>query len=137
MIAVAFPPTCFVAVSVRGVPVLRTAMMADNECWSVAEENGRDIGWSPQHGCFGARAGQSVPGHGETSSAEYRARGGARGWLQRAKISTTIICPPQQGQGGRISLGWSGTSSSGGGETARSSRARARLSLRAELASRP
>ena len=38
------PPTRFVAVAVRGVPVLRAALMADNEHRSIADENGRDIG---------------------------------------------------------------------------------------------
>jgi hypothetical protein len=43
-VAAACWPTRFVAVAVHGVPVLRAAMMADNEHWSVADENGRDIG---------------------------------------------------------------------------------------------
>ena len=42
-IAAACPPTCFVPVSVCGVPVLRAAMIADSESWSVADEFWHDI----------------------------------------------------------------------------------------------
>jgi hypothetical protein len=43
-IAAARPPTCFVPVWVRDVPVLRAAMIADTERWGVADEIGHDIG---------------------------------------------------------------------------------------------
>ena len=42
--AAACPPPRFVPVSVRGVLVLRAAMIADIERWSVADEIGHEIG---------------------------------------------------------------------------------------------
>jgi hypothetical protein len=48
-----------------------------------------------------------------------------------------IMRPPQQGQGGSGSIGSGSLIGSVGGATASSSRARAILALRAELASKP
>jgi hypothetical protein len=48
---------------------------------------------------FDVEEDQAVPGHdGAPVAAE--ARGGARGCIQRSKVSMTRVCPPQQGQGG-------------------------------------
>ena len=44
MIAAAYMPTCFVSGLVRGVPVVRAAMIADSERCGVADEIGHDIG---------------------------------------------------------------------------------------------
>ena len=60
--------------------------------------------------------------------------GGARGCIQRSKVSMMRIRPPQQGQGGNRSGGSSVTMASGGGATASSSRTRAMLALRVALA---
>lgn len=78
-----------------------------------------------------------MPGHGASSRMDGMTDGGARGHCQRAKASITIICPPQQGHGGRVSGGSSGVPSSGGGAIASSLRASAMLSLRVVPASRP
>jgi hypothetical protein len=43
-IPAACPTTCFVLVSVRGVPVLRAAMIAESECWGAADGTGHDSG---------------------------------------------------------------------------------------------
>lgn len=63
--------------------------------------------------------------------------GGARGCCHRAKASITIMRPPQQGHGGRVSGGSLSVSSSGCGATISSLRASAMLSLRVVPASRP
>ena len=55
----------------------------------------------------------------------------------RSNVSMTIMRPPQQGHAGRKSSGSSRSRSSGDEATSRSSRARARLVLRVEQASRP
>ena len=79
----------------------------------------------------------AMPGHGALPRFGALEAGGARGWHHRSNLSMTTMRPPQQGQGGRTSAGSSGVSSSGGGATFSSSRATARLALRAELASSP
>jgi hypothetical protein len=43
-IAAACPTSCFVPASVRGVPVLRAAMIADSERWGVTDGIGHDNG---------------------------------------------------------------------------------------------
>jgi hypothetical protein len=43
-IAAACPTTCFVPVWVRGVPVLRAALIADSEGWGAADGIGHDSG---------------------------------------------------------------------------------------------
>lgn len=77
-----------------------------------------------------------MPDHGTSSRIGKVDAGGARGWHQRAKLSITIMRPPQYGHGGRAS---SGRSDSGCSTTGASSSRRAwtRLSMRAEPASRP
>jgi hypothetical protein len=44
VVAVACPPICFVPVLVRGMPVLRVAMIVERERWGVADAIGRDTG---------------------------------------------------------------------------------------------
>ena len=80
---------------------------------------------------------RAVPGHDGTLPVAATDWGGARGCLHRAKISMTIIRPPQQGQGGSGSIDSGASTGNGGGATASSSRARAMLVLHAELASKP
>lgn len=80
---------------------------------------------------------QVMPGHGIISGIGVEMSGGARGCRQRSKVSMMIICPPQQGHRGRRSTGSSRIASSGGAATSSNARARARLALRDELASRP
>jgi len=63
--------------------------------------------------------------------------GGARGCVQRSKVSMTIIRPPQHGQSGLGSGGSTGSGLSVVSGTASSSRARATLALRPALASSP
>ena len=78
-----------------------------------------------------------MPGHDGISVA-VRARGGARGCIQRSNVSMMRMRPPQQGQGGRQSSGSSASTGFAAGEApASSSRARAISSLRTELASKP
>lgn len=91
----------------------------------------------PQHSCCDTWWRQAVQGHGAILPDGDEGCGGARGCRHRSKVSMTIMCPPQQGHGGRMSVGSCGWSSSGGGATAKSSRARAMLALRDEPASRP
>lgn len=79
-----------------------------------------------------------MPGHGAVSRIGADAFGGPRGCLlHRSNTSMTIMRPPQQEHGGRKSSGSSGVWSSDGAATPSSSRARARLALWAEPASRP
>ena len=78
-----------------------------------------------------------MPGHEAFSRFGAREVGGARGWHHRSNLSMTTMGPPQQGQSGRTSAGFSGVLSSGGGATFSSSRTSARLALRAEPASSP
>jgi hypothetical protein len=54
---------------------------------------------SPQWHRCGGEQDQAVPGHDVAIPVDVKARGGARGWLQRPKVSTMRIRPPQQGQG--------------------------------------
>ena len=79
----------------------------------------------------------AMPDHGAVSRFVAGLSGGPRGCLQRSNTSMTIMRPPQHGHGGRKSCGSPDVSSSGGAATSRSSRASARLALRAEPASRP
>lgn len=44
-----------------------------------------------------------MPGHGAGSRAGVAVPGGARGCCRRPKVSMMIMCPPQQGHGGRRS----------------------------------
>lgn len=62
---------------------------------------------------------QIMPGHDTSSRRGAAACGGARGWRQRAKVSMTIMRPPQQGHGGPKSS-ISSSSSSADVATARS-----------------
>lgn len=86
---------------------------------------------------FGRLIGQAMPGHDTISPAGGVGCGGARGWHQRVKVSTMVMCPPQHGHGGRLSGDASGSGSAIGAATPSSLRASARLSLRAELDSSP
>jgi len=91
----------------------------------------------PERMMRGRCAEQAMPGHGAFSRMQMLGVGGARGWHQRAKASMTVMCPPQHGQGRRLSRGSSGSIAVGGMVMPSSLRASARLSLRAELESRP
>ena len=124
----------------RGAPACCAEMTTERDCRPVVDAIWYERSRSPRHACCGAGLAQSVPGHGGALSVGRGRKGGALGWLQRAKVSMMIMCPPQHGHGGRASSGsfaMSSSGGSGGGATASSSRARARLVLRAELASRP
>jgi len=66
-----------------------------------------------------------MPDHGVVSRVSGGGNGGARGWHQRAKVSMMVMCPPQQGHGGRWSGGSSGSVSSMGAATPSSLRASA------------
>lgn len=92
----------------------------------------------PQQGCD-LQVERAVPGHDAVHLLDRRGAGGARGWLQRSMVSMMIMRPPQQEQGGRWSDGSGVASGAAGavGGAPRSSRARARLSRRPPLASRP
>ena len=79
----------------------------------------------------------AVPGHGVIFPVGAGATGGPRGGIQRLNVSMMIMCPPQQGQGGRASGGSTGSTHSFAGGTASSALARAILVLRPMLASRP
>ena len=81
----------------------------------------------PQRGFCGTDYRQAMPGHGARFRTRVVVGGGARGCCQRSKVSMTIMCPPQQGQGGRGSTGSSALCSSIGVATSSSLRARARL----------
>lgn len=74
----------------------------------------------------------TIPCHEAVSRFVAVASGGPRGCLQRSNISLTIIRPPQQEHSGRKSSGSPGVPSSTGRATSSSSRASARLILRAE-----
>jgi hypothetical protein len=54
---------------------------------------------SERHGCD-VDEDQAVPGH-DGAPVVAEAKGGARGCIQRSKVSMMRIRPPQQGQGGR------------------------------------
>jgi hypothetical protein len=84
----------------------------------------------PEGGAVGAGSRRSPPGW----AWPMRGRPGVTPALERLDDDHVS---PQHGQDGRTSLGSFGMSSSLGGATARSSRARARLALRAEAESRP
>jgi hypothetical protein len=97
----------------------------------------RASGRRPQRWRGGVRWRQAVPGHDGFIPVGVCACGGARGWLQRPKISMMRMRPPQQGQGG-VGPGASiGSAGSNGGSTANNSRARLMLALRVVLASSP
>ena len=78
-----------------------------------------------------------MPGHDAIVRIGVAALGGARGWRRRANTSMTVILPPQHGHGGIGSTGSLIGVSAASGMTSSSSRASARLALRAEPASRP
>ena len=78
-----------------------------------------------------------MPGRGAFLPVDAVPCGGARGWRQRANVSMTSICLPQQGHGERVSSGSTDMLSSGGDATASSLRASARLLLRVAPVSRP
>ena len=78
-----------------------------------------------------------MPGHDGVVPVAAMPCGGARGCRYRSKVSMMTMCPPQHGHGGRTSVGSSIGSVWGGGATFSNWRARARLVLRAELASSP
>ena len=78
-----------------------------------------------------------MPGHDVVVPVDTMPCGGARGCRQRSKVRVMTMCPPQHGHGGRTSVGSSTGSASGGDTTFSNWRARARLVLRAELASSP
>lgn len=78
-----------------------------------------------------------MPGHGEFSRFVAVESGGPRGCRHRSNVSMMIMRPPQHRHGGRKSVGSTELSSSDGGATFSSSRASARLALRAEPANRP
>ena|SRR5271154_5415171 len=86
---------------------------------------------------FDVEEDQAVPGH-DGAPVASAARGGARGWVQRSKVSMMRMRPPQQGQGGSWAGGSSISTGSGvGGDTASHSRTRAMLALRVALANNP
>ena len=73
-----------------------------------------------------------MPGHGVIIPVDAGEAGGARGCIQRWKVSMMIMRPPQHGQGGCGSV-----SSTGLATGPSRARARATLALRPALASRP
>ena len=91
----------------------------------------------PELDCCGMQRERAAPGHGSVFPVEAVFCGGARGCIQRPKVSMMIMRPPQHGQGGRESDGSSGSDGSNGGGAASSSRARSMLAFRVLLASRP
>ena len=78
-----------------------------------------------------------MPGHGVVIPVDAGEAGGARGCIQRSKVSVMIMRPPQHGQGGRGSVSSTGSSGCAAGGTASSCRTRAILALRVVLASKP
>ena len=121
----------------RGAPASCAELTAERDCRPVVDAIWYERSRSPRHACCGACLARSVPGHGGALPVGRGRKGVALGWLQRAKVSMMIMCPPQHGHGGRASSGAFTMSSSGGDATASRSQACARLGLRAELASRP
>lgn len=55
----------------------------------------------PMHKRCGSVRDQVVPGHARTVPVVAIVDGGARGCCQRSNVSMMIMCPPQQGHGGR------------------------------------
>ena len=132
----------------RSVRTMRTTICPDQAVWTVSARSilvmygGTDDVRHERHRflprCLGRmHIGQAMPDHGANSGIRIGMFGGARGCRQRSKVSMMTMWPPQQGQGGRRSAGSSAAGSSGGTVTSSKVRARARLALRDELASRP
>ncbi len=115
---------------------LVTSELSDRAC-GIHRRCRRELDGGPERQGCGIEQEQGVPGHAATVPVGLADRGGPRGGIHRSKVSRMRMRPAQQGQGGSGSGGSIGSAGRAGGATARSSRARARLALRDEAASRP
>ena len=88
----------FVVALERGTPVCCGEMVAEANHRIAVDRIGHKTSHRPKHCCCGSSVVQSVPGHQEVLPVGLGRCGGALGWLQRAKVSMMIICPPQHGQ---------------------------------------
>ena len=86
---------------------------------------------------YGTKKAEGVPGHACAVPVGAGAFGGARGCIQRPKVSTIVMRPPQHGHGRRGSAGGAGSGVLVDDGAASRSRTRAILALRVALAKRP